>query len=110
MTIYNVIHYYGVDGGFGDYVAQTQLLGCFESEEDAKTFIDRFSKPHIYDVPYAELDCGKLGIVPVNVIEHNKFDINDVDTSNFWWLTNEVIEETSNWDDIDSLSLLHDAI
>lgn len=53
---------------------------------DAKTFVNRFEKPHVYDIPYAELACGYLRVEKIEAISHEKFDVDKIDTSQFWWL------------------------
>ena len=68
MKIYNVYHEYDEDGGFGDAVSQKFLLESFESESDANEYVKEFENPHIYDRPYAALECGKLVVEAVDVI------------------------------------------
>lgn len=85
-TFYQVFHDYDADGGFGDAIPQSKELVCFESEDDAKTFVNRFEKPHVYDIPYAELACGYLRVEKIEAISHEKFDVDKIDTSQFWWL------------------------
>lgn len=55
MKIYNVIHQYDVDGGFGDAISQSKLLFTTTSKEAAEQFVNNYSNPHIYDIPYSEL-------------------------------------------------------
>ena len=90
--IYQIFHNYGVDGGFGDYVAKTDIIATFESYDDAKAFVDRFAKPHVYDKPYSKLDCGKLVVMESDVIKPGEENLDEIDPSNFWWLTNDVLE------------------
>lgn len=84
MKVFEVFHNYGTDGGFGDYVAVSDKIATFSSRERAEDFVKKFSKPHIYDKPYADLDCGNLQIEEVQVDEMP-------DESTFWWLHNEVL-------------------
>lgn len=84
--VYQVEHRYAVYGGFGDAVYTKAIVATFMDEDDAKAFVEKFEKPHVYDVPYAELTCGELYVVPIEVISHKDFDADNFDTSNFWWL------------------------
>lgn len=69
MKIYNVIHQYDVDGGFGDAIPQSKLLFTTTSKEAAEQFVNNYSNPHIYDIPYSELWLGILVITEQTVIE-----------------------------------------
>lgn len=77
MKIYQVVHYYDVDGGFGDAVGNSDVIACFEREEDAKAFCEKWDRTHVYDVPYAELECGTLGITEMELVTHEEFDVNN---------------------------------
>ena len=90
--IYQVFHYYGTDGGFGDCVSQEAVIATFADYADAKAFVDRFAKPHIYDKPYSYLPCGELRVMESDIIQKGELNLDDIDTSNFWWLNNEVLE------------------
>lgn len=76
MKVYNVYHTYDEDGGFGDAVSCTELVVSFEDEEDAKAFVEKYSNPHIYDRPYANLWEGRLSYEEIEVVLHKDFDIN----------------------------------
>ena len=86
MTIYNVMHEYDTDGGFGDAVWQCDLLASFESEEDAKDFVSKYANPHVYDKPYADLSCGELVVEEVTIISHSEYPDWEPDKKRFWWL------------------------
>ena len=88
MKVFAVFHDYGTDGGFGDYVPVSDLIAIFSSREKAEEFVKKFSKPHIYDRPYCDLDCGNLqiGEVTVDEIPDEKSE------STFWWLHNGVLD------------------
>ena len=90
--IYQVFHYYGVDGGFGDCILKSDIIATFVNPEDAKAFANHFAKPHVYDKPYDYLDCGNLVVVESNIIKPGELNLDEVDTSDFWWLHNEVLE------------------
>ena len=92
--IYEVIHYYDEDGGFGDSVPVSDTVARFSDEKKAKEFVEKYAKPHAYEKPYAYLFCGTLRIREV-----------EIDTcwseENMWWLDNNVIELPDNWEDED---------
>ena len=68
-TIYQVIHYYDVDGGFGDAVSQEKVLFTTLNKEVAEKFVHKYSNKHIYDTPYANLYTGELAIREIPVID-----------------------------------------
>lgn len=84
--VYQVVHNYYVDGGFGDAISRSDVVAVFASEDDAKEFASRFSNPHVYDKPYADLECGTLVVVAMDVIPAGFFP---ADTYNMWWLDEE---------------------
>lgn len=84
--VYIVKHCYEVDGGFGDAIYCEDTVVVFSTREKADEFVEKYSKPHVYDIPYACLTCGKLEVMEMNIDEEPK------DTDDFWWLTNEVID------------------
>ena len=53
--IFLIIHEYDVDGGFGDAISQEDVLGFFRTKEEADKYVEKYSKPQIYDKPYAPL-------------------------------------------------------
>lgn len=87
MTVYIVEHWYDTDGGFGDAIAQEDVIAVFAHEEDAQRFIERYANPHVYDRPYAALECGRLVIRELEVLD--EFDPDKVDTTKFWWMEKE---------------------
>ena len=98
MEIYRVIHDYDIDGGFGDAVSKQEIVTSFFNEEDAHAFIEKYEKPHVYDVPYSSLECGMLSVRAVQVYN----SIEEFETENstdFWWLNNRVIEDNEEDDD-----------
>ena len=87
MTLYQVIHTYDVDGGFGDAVYQRDIIATFSSREKAEEFVAKYQKPHIYAKPYSYLSCGTL------IIEENKINV-EPSRGAMWWLdTDELIED-----------------
>lgn len=92
--MFGVFHKYDVDGGFGDAVSERDLICVFKTAEEANDFVEKYEKPHVYDVPYCELYCGTLEVqeLPTTYNEEN-----------FWWLRNETVapEDYNNVDDDD---------
>ena len=68
-TIYDVIHIYDEDGGFGDAVTCEEKILTFEKEEDADKFVELFSKERVYDKPYMKLYCGTLEVRESEVLD-----------------------------------------
>ena len=77
MKIFGVFHIYAVDGGFGAGIWNEDLICTFNSEEEAKDFIKKYEKPHVYDIPYHALECGKLVLRELPTSYDEKY---------FWWL------------------------
>lgn len=72
--IYLIIHEYDVDGGFGDAVTEEQVLGFLPTKEEADEYVKRYSKPHVYAIPYDALHEHTLFVremimEPLNVNE-----------------------------------------
>lgn len=80
MKIFGVFHSFDVDGEFGDAISKKELICVFASEEEAKDFIKKFEKPHVYDIPYHALECGKLELRELPTTYNEK---------DFWWLSEE---------------------
>lgn len=76
--IYLVNHYFDVDGGFGDAIPQEEVICGFDNREDANGFVEKYSNPHIYDSPYASLECGVLRVEELNMTQPDREDM--------WWL------------------------
>ena len=87
--VFQVIHDYDVDGGFGDAVGCSDVIATFKDQKDAEAFIEHFARPIVYDKPYSELHCGELRMEPVQIIEHN--DLWKFHKNQFWWLSCEDI-------------------
>lgn len=105
MRIYQVLHYYDVDGGFGDAVGCSDVIACFESEADAKAFCEKWDRTHVYDVPYAELECGTLGIVEMELVTHEEFSVNNRPSHYGYsrWVHIEDWEEPEQYSDTEPL-------
>lgn len=84
--IYQVFHSYDVDGGFGDAVEREELIASFENKADADAVVERYSYPHVYDSPYADLMMGLLYVTEVEIIPHAEFDLDSFE-SRFSWTT-----------------------
>lgn len=48
------------------------------NEDEAYEFVKTFENPHIYDRPYASLECGRLIVEELNMIPPKQEDM--------WWL------------------------
>ena len=68
---YFVYEMYDVDGGFGDAIGQTRLLGILnaDTEEQAREWAKKHTHDHTYDIPYDELHEGVIEILPADVKE-----------------------------------------
>lgn len=86
MKIYNVYHAYDVDGGCGDATRTEEFVAAFASKEDAQAFVEQYSKPYVYDTPYAELYCNQFGIIETEIITHSEFDINKTPSDYGAWI------------------------
>ena len=67
-----------VVGGFGDAIPQEEVICGFDNREDANRFVEKYSNPHIYDSPYASLECGVLRVEELNMTQPDREDM--------WWL------------------------
>jgi hypothetical protein len=54
------MHSFDVDGGFGDAIHNVEVVGCVDTEDEAKEYVNKWSKPEPYDFPYAMLWHKKL--------------------------------------------------
>lgn len=66
--VYIIKELYDVDGGFGDAVVQENVMFVTMNGELAKAYVEKYSKPVVYDKPYAyltehELICEEMDIV-----------------------------------------------
>ena len=67
--LYNIIHCYDVDGGFGDAIPTEDVIATVEStEEDIQKWLERFDHPEVYDSPYADLYEHNYRAVPIEVV------------------------------------------
>ena len=90
--IYQVIHQYDVDGGFGDAIPEEEVVAIFSAKAKAEDFVAKYMKPHVYDVPYSALYCGNL------VIKEMRVNV-EIDRSEMWWLDNAEIEYEDDEED-----------
>lgn len=77
MIIYNVYHVYDVGDEYGNAMYAEDYVASFESEPDAKAFIEKYSNPYIYAKPYDELSCNEFIVRESILITHENFDLND---------------------------------
>lgn len=94
MKLYQVVHNWDEDGGFGDAVWQQDVLATFENKEDAEEYAQKFADPHVYDVPYAALGCGDLKVEEIEVISHGEFPawVETQKEEDMWWLNTDRVE------------------
>lgn len=83
MTVYLVKHFYAVDGGYGDAIPNEDTVACFDNKEDADAFVEKYSNPHVYDRPYAELTCGDLDVEELTVLSHE-----EAEKTTYKWVNN----------------------
>lgn len=76
--IYEVVHMYDEDGGFGDAVQVSDVVARFSDKTKADEFVEEYADPHVYDKPYADLDCGYL---KVREVELDKA----IEPKDMWW-------------------------
>lgn len=84
MSKFAVFHIFDVDGGFGDAIAQKEIICIFDTEEEANNFKTKYEKPHVYDCPYQTLECGRLEVMELPT---------SYDEKSFWWLHEEEEED-----------------
>lgn len=77
--MYIIEHCYDVDGGFGDAVEVSDVIGVTESKEEAEAYVAKYSHPEIYDRPYSSLYHKELRIREVATIDINKDPFGDGD-------------------------------
>lgn len=93
-NIYVIKHLYDIDGGYGDAIGCESIIGYTTSESEANEYIERYSNPIVYDIPYNELRKGKLIYEPLNQIDINKNPFENEDMRTF-----EEIQSDDDWDD-----------
>ena len=88
--VYEVVHIYDVDGGFGDAIGNEDVIAIFDDKEKAYEFANKYDNPHIYGTPYADLWCGKLRV--------NEKEINTgIPEKEMWWLDREEEDNTEDY-------------
>jgi len=67
--LYNIYHNYDVDGGFGDAVPASELVGTVEATpEEIAEFLKVWDKPRIYERPYSCLYHHGISAEPVTPV------------------------------------------
>ena len=79
MNVYVIKHEYEIDGGFGDAVDVSDVIGFCTTEDKAKEICEKYSNGHVYDVPYQELECGHITYEELH-------EVNDDMFTDAWWL------------------------
>ncbi len=74
--VWNVIHIFDVDGGFGDAIYEEEVvLTIYATDEEAKAFEEKYNKPYVYDHPWMDLTCHGVcleEVKPIDVSEVNE--------------------------------------
>lgn len=78
--VFGVFHKFDVDGGFGDAITKEELICAFDSFEKAEEFKKKYEDPHVYECPYADLECGELIVRELPT---------SYDESGFWWIRSD---------------------
>lgn len=66
--LWAIYHDYDVDGGFGDSIHETEMVGVVQAtEEEIEAFIQKYDKPIIYDKPYDELYCHSVRVEEIEM-------------------------------------------
>lgn len=91
--IYEVLHLFDVDGGFGDAVTESTVVAVYSDKAKAEEFVAKYSRPIIYEKPYDYLRCGTLQINEREIDTH-------ISREKMWWLDEETYEEKcSEWEE-----------
>lgn len=88
MKIYNVVHHYDVDGGFGDAIPKSKVLYIFSNKAEAEKFVEKYNNPHCYRKPYSELWCGELVVEEKTIYDtadELADKVYDYDGKQLWW-------------------------
>lgn len=85
--IYQVVHLYDEDGGFGDPVTCKDVIGATTDKALAEAYVRRYNKPAVYAEPYSYLYCHGLEIDEVEL----GLDINKNPWEDDWF--SEKVEE-----------------
>ena len=73
--LWNVVHYFTVDGGFGDAIPSEEVVATiYATDEEAYEFVEKYDNPYVYDHPYADLVCHGVELVEIVPV-----DVNDLD-------------------------------
>jgi len=80
--VYEVVHYYDTDGGFGDAIPQEDVIAVFSTKAKADECVAKYANPHVYDRPYMSLECGSLEV------REREIDVMP-DESEMWWKKEE---------------------
>ena len=70
--LFGVYHVYDVDGGIGDAVEKSDFVGCiYATDEEAKAYVKKWSKPKVYATPYAKLWHHVVVLKEVKIYDGN---------------------------------------
>ena len=96
--LYIIVHYYDVDGGFGDAIPREEVIATvWATEEETKSFLEKYDKPYVYDTPYADLECHGVNICELDPIDISELDEDTLEEKfhgpDFNWRLNDDEEE-----------------
>ena len=67
--LWQIMHDFDVDGGFGDAISESEVVMTFMGTEDeVKALIDKYDKPYPYDKPYNWLWINSYRYEEVNCV------------------------------------------
>ncbi len=60
--MYAVMHYYEVDGGYGDAIDRADVVFVTPDKDFAEAYAKKWDRNIVYDHPYDDLTVGNLGV------------------------------------------------
>ena len=67
MKIYQIVHSYDVDGGYGDAVHCEEVIWSTTDKDLADAYVEKWNDPYIYDTPYDWLEKNRLTVREVTI-------------------------------------------
>lgn len=68
--LFQILHIYDVDGGFGDPIEKSKTVAIVDATEDQiKEFLNVWDKPRVYDRPYGALYEHHVTAVPMKIVD-----------------------------------------
>lgn len=82
--VYVIMHRFLTDGGFGDAIYGEQIVFITPNKEKALEYVEKWNDPHVYDSPYADLECGELVVDEWNLVDDPDTAVDPFDHDNCW--------------------------